>query len=197
MTAMGPISVTRAQWIARNVLPHEAALRGWLARKPGLPFEADDLIQETYAIFAGLASVDHIRNPRTYMYQTAYSLALQQMRRARIVSIQSVADIEALEAAADAPSPEDHAADRQELQRLADAIGALPRRCGEVFTLRKVEGLAQRDVAARLGLAESTVEKHLAKAIRLLADIFSRGGNPGAGASSLVTNDRASDDGRA
>jgi RNA polymerase sigma-70 factor (ECF subfamily) len=36
--------------------------------------------------------------------------------------------------------------------------------------LRRVEELSQKDVAARLGITEKTVEKHIAKGMRLLAE---------------------------
>ena len=35
--------------------------------------------------------------------------------------------------------------------------------------LRRVEDLSQRDVAMRLGISEKTVEKHIAKGMRMLA----------------------------
>ena len=48
----------------------------------------------------------------------------------------------------------------------------LPARCREVVWLRRVEELSQREVAERLGITEKTVEKHIAKGMRLLADRF-------------------------
>lgn len=173
----------RADWLARYILPHEPLLRAWLGRQSWPGIDTDDLVQESYAVLASLAQVDHIDNPRAYLFRTAHSLALQQVRRARIVSIQAVADLEGLEVAAEAPLQDRVLSDRQELQRLADAIAALPARCGEVFRLRKVDGLSQRAVAQALGLSESTVEKHMGKAVRQLMDSLGRGGNRVSGAS--------------
>lgn len=184
---MSEVSDDRAVWLARQVLPHEPALRGWLRQKRNLPFDVDDLVQESYAVLAGLASVDHVQNPRAYFFQVAHSLVLRELRRARVVSIRAVDDLDAFGATMDEPSPERQTADREELQHLADAIARLPRQCGEAFRLRKVEGYSQREIAARMGVAESTVEKHVAKAVKLLMEAFGRGGKPAARASTKAS----------
>lgn len=174
---MGAISKQRAIWLGRHILPYEGALRSWLARRPLAPFmEIDDVVQETYAILAALESVEHIRNPRTYMFEVAKSVVLLALRRSHIITIDALADAEALQIPADEPSPEAIAADRQELGRIAELISQLPPRCQEVFVLRKVRGLAQREVAETLGLSESTVEKHVIKALNILAGALGRGG---------------------
>ena len=150
---------------------------GWPASGCG-GIDLDDIIQETYAILAALESVDVIRNAKAYMFQTAYSVILAQVRRAQIVSISTINYIGQLADADGAPSPETVVSDRQELQRLADAIAALPDRCREVFVLRKIHGLQQRDVAQRLGVSEGTVEKQLHRGLNLVIAMFGRGGNP-------------------
>ncbi|WP_374036554.1 RNA polymerase sigma factor [Brevundimonas staleyi] len=173
-------------------MPHEAALRAWLRNRklPGL--EIDDIIQETYSKLIALDSVAHIRNPRTYAFQTAHSVLVSQARRARVVSFELVADIDELAAIADDPSPERQIADRDELRRLGEAIAGLPGKIRDVFTLRRIEGLSQREVATRLGLSESTVEKHMSRSLLLLADRFVRGGNPSDRASEPVRPMRGS-----
>jgi RNA polymerase sigma factor (sigma-70 family) len=67
-------------------------------------------------------------------------------------------------------TPERHASGRAELRLLQVALDALPPRCREVVEMRKVEGLSQRDVAARLGITEDTVERQVANGMRALAD---------------------------
>ena len=59
----------------------------------------------------------------------------------------------------------------------AQMIAALPGKVRDVFTLRRVYGLSQRDVAAKLGLAESTVEKHMARGFLIMLVQFGYGGN--------------------
>lgn len=102
-----------------------------------------------------------MRNPKTYAFQSAYSVLITHVRRSRVTAFQTVSDIDQLGAIADEPSPEHRVADRDELQHLGEAIAALPPQVREVFTLRKVESLPQRKVAHRLGISESTFEKHM------------------------------------
>lgn len=180
---MARISDERAIWLGRHVLPHEPALRAWLGKRRLAGLEVDDVIQETYARLIALETVEGVRNPKTYAFQAAYSVLMTHVRRSKVVAFQTVADLDVLGAAAEDPSPEHQVADRDELQHLAEAIAALPGKVRDVFTLRKVEGLSQREVARRLGLSESTVEKHMSKSFHLLSTLFSRSGNPAADAS--------------
>ena len=174
-------------WLARHVLPHETALRGWLRQKYALGLEVDDVVQETYAILAGLPSVEAIRNPRSYAFQTAHSLILAHLRRSKIVSIRSASDLELAGAMADVPSPEQVAADRDELADVVRVLADLPAKVRDVFVLRRVHGLSQRETAARLGISENSVEKRVSQGIRVLLAAFARGGEDGGnrGAKSL------------
>jgi RNA polymerase sigma factor (sigma-70 family) len=173
---MTPVSNERALWLARHILPAEPALRAWLARRPRVGLEIDDIIQETYAVLAGLQHVDHIQSPRTYAFQVAKTVILQALRRSQVVSFEVLAEADGLAVSDGQPSPEDQLADRQELGRAAALIAVLPAKCREAFTLRKVHGLSQREVAQRMGISENTVEKHVGKALGLLMAAMGRGG---------------------
>lgn len=172
---MGLVSKERAVWLAQRILPHEPVLRAWLSRRAA-GLEVDDIVQETYAILAGLAEVDHIRSPRNYMFEVAKSVVRQGLRRSPVVAFEALAEADGLQAPSNEPSPETVAADRQELGRVAALIAALPPKCRQVFILRKVHGLSQKEIAGRLNLAESTVEKHVGKALAILTAKIGRGG---------------------
>jgi RNA polymerase sigma factor (sigma-70 family) len=49
-------------------------------------------------------------------------------------------------------------------------VNQLPPKCRKVLLLRMLEGLSQKEIATRLGIAVSTVEKHLAKALHSSRD---------------------------
>lgn len=177
---------SRAVWIAQHVLPHEPDLRKRLCRKVAIDIDIDDIIQETYAKLAMLKDVDHILVPRAYFFQTAYSVLLQENRRSRIAPIESGVDLEWVDMEAPEPLQDRQLEARQELSRVNEAIASLSAKCREVFILRKVQGLSQREIAAQLNLSESTVEKHINKGVRKLMDVFGRGGKVTLPASSRV-----------
>jgi RNA polymerase sigma factor (sigma-70 family) len=162
------VSDERAIWLADHVLPFESGLRAWLARRRVVDLEIDDIVQEAYAVLSELNSVAHIRNPRNYLYTVAQSIILQHVRHERVVSIEAMADIDRLVIYSEELSPEEALSHFQDLRRMAQSIAALPNRCREAFTLRRVHGLAQRDVARQMRISEATVEKHIGRAIKLL-----------------------------
>jgi RNA polymerase sigma factor (sigma-70 family) len=173
---MGWVSDDRASWLASFVLPHEPALRAWLRQKRVVDLDIDDIVQETYARLAALHTVSNIREPKRYVFQTAYSIIAAHYRRSRVVSISVTADLDQLNLMAPEASPEEEMIYRDELRELGVALASLPSACREAFTLRRVSGLSQRETAERLHISEKTVEKYMAKSVELLMEIFGRGG---------------------
>ena len=170
------ISDERAVWLGRYVLVHEPALRAWLRRRRLGGLDIDDIIQETYTRLVAADSVAHVHDAKSYTFQIAGSVVIDHLRRMKVVSIASVPDLDYLEVVSDDPSPERQVIDRDELQRLAEMIARLPGKVRDVFTLRRVYGLSQRDVAEKLGLSESTVEKHMARGFLIMLEQFGHGG---------------------
>ena len=153
-------------WISTEILPHEPDVRAWLRNSSFRAADADDLVQEAYARIAATPHPEKIENGRAYFFTTVRNLALEQLRRSRIVRIDAMAEIETLNIAHDEPSPERQAAGRQRLAYIKRLIEELPDKCRQVFILRKIHALPQREIARRLGISENTVEKHAAKGLR-------------------------------
>lgn len=170
------LAAERSLWLAEHVLPCEPTLRAWLQRRLPVHQDVDDVIQETYAILAAMADVSHVRQPRAYVYSVAQSVVLQQMRRAQVVSIEAVAEIERVATSGEEACPERAASSRQELARIGALIESLPDKCRQAFVLRRVEGYSQREIAQRMQISENTVEKHICKGIRVLMDAMKRDG---------------------
>lgn len=157
-------------WFKREILQHEPALLRWLARVWPRNHEIPDLRQEIYARVYAAALSSRPASPRSFLFTTAHHLIVDRVRRERVVSIEAVGDIEALNVSVDEISMERRVSARQELKLLSRALDLLPPKCRTVLWLRRVEGLSQREVAERLGVTEKTIEQHVSKGARLLAE---------------------------
>jgi RNA polymerase sigma factor (sigma-70 family) len=184
-------SHVRNVWIARNIFPHEPALRRFLARQH-LPSGVDeeDIVQEVYGRLIEMPSFDVIRNPRSYLVGLARNVVLMHLRRARIVPIRSLEETVQTNFAADDPTPEVQASDRQQLDLLASAITRLDEPARSAFLLRAVDGLSYVDIGRKLGLSENAVQKRHARALEQFMMLLGRGGNAGAQATALQTETR-------
>lgn len=162
------------EWVGREILPHEGDLRAWL-RRTFNPDDIEDVIQEAYCQIAGLADITHIRSGRAYLFATARTVVLMRLRRARVVNIDTLTEIDSLSIVEEEPSPERIASGRRELARVRQLIEGLPERCRRIIELRKIEGLSQREVAQRLGVAEHIVENDVKKGLKLILQALADG----------------------
>lgn len=165
-------------WFCREILPLEPALMRFLRRNWRDPAELVDLRQDIYAKVFDAARGSLPMQPQAFLFTTARHYLINRARRARIISFELVADLEALSSAvrADVLTPERHVSARDELRRVQLGLEQLPRRCREVMVLRKIEGLSQREAAIRMGVGEDTVERQMVQGMRALVD-FMLGGS--------------------
>lgn len=161
----------RYRWIAAHILPFEPELRGWLRRRLRAlgDNDVDDLVQEALARI-WTADLATIRNGRAYLYATVRHLLAEYARRAQIVPIELLGEIDSLNIISDEPGPDRHVGARQELDQLRTIVAALPVQCRRVFELRKFEGLSHREVASAMGISEKTVENHLTRALARIGE---------------------------
>jgi RNA polymerase sigma factor (sigma-70 family) len=137
--------------------------------------EALDLVQETFlAAHRALARYDADRPLRSWLAAIAINKCRDWGRRRAVRRLFTFArPIEdAFEVAADVPSQDESAADRQQLDRVARAIAALPAPLREVIVLRGVEGLNQAETATILGITGKAVETRLHRARAKLAALI-------------------------
>lgn len=163
----------RHQWIAAHILPHEAEVRGWLRRyvRTLVPADIDDLVQESYSrLWRAEQELDRIGSGRSYFFAVVRNLLLENARRARIVPMERLGEIETLRLPSEEPGPERRISARQELERLERIIETLPEQARTAFRLQKFRGFSQREIAAEMNISEKTVEKHLGLALKLILD---------------------------
>lgn len=159
-----------AQWVATEILPHESDVRRWLARS-SFALDIDDVIQEAYCAIAGLGSTAHIRSGRAYLFTTARNIALEHLRRSKIVPMDALTDLTPAVEMDDRPTSEAIVWSRLELSRLIDG---LPARCQSVFRLCYVKGMTQKEAARELRVSENVVQKQLSRAMARVATGYAR-----------------------
>lgn len=144
-------------------------LRRYLATVLGNPHEAQDIAHDAYVRTYTAMQGQAISQPKAFLFTTARRLALNfRIRRASRMRPEENAVLD--REAADTPDAAAILISQQEREVLAAAIAGLPEGCREVLILRNRDELSHQEIADRLGLARSTVEKHLARALRLLRE---------------------------
>jgi RNA polymerase sigma-70 factor (ECF subfamily) len=163
-------------WLTINFLPHEAELRRMLRRVCTGPAEIDDVVQETCCRILSMASLDGVRDPKPFVFRAAKNIVLDRIKRDAVVRIEAMANLDDLDLADTAPSPERVVFARSELAWVIGLVANLPERCKNVFRARRIHGLSQQETAETLGLTDGVVEHEMMKAMRLMSDMIARSG---------------------
>lgn len=165
----GHTSTDAHQWFADLV----EATRYGLARHVGklmpCPDDAQEVVQEAYLkVFCALKNLDHDEHsPKALLYVTARNIAISRLRHLKVVA-QSTASVAVAEELRRGDSDtETEASTRQQFDILSSTVNSLPPKCRNVILLRLANGLSQKAIGSQLGISVSTVEKHLAKGLRL------------------------------
>jgi RNA polymerase sigma factor (sigma-70 family) len=155
-------------WFAESVLPFASQYRAYAHRLTENPSDAEDLVQEAYAKVLGSPDWRRLESPERFVLTTIRNLAFDRFRKEKVVGIRQIGSLE-LNAVPD-PTPDVFAQEgaRQELELVLKAFEGLPEQIRTVLALRRMHGLSPGQIATKLNLSVSTVEKHMAKGLRLL-----------------------------
>lgn len=164
--------------IARAFRKNERSIKRLLARFLPSRSDVDDLAQETFVRAFAAEATQEIASPRAFLFATARNLAVNEIQRKGRTTTRSLEEFAVPDVLSNEqhPSHEEELYSRQKLTVFAEAISALPEQCRRVFVLRKVDGLSQKEIAATLGIAESTVEKHVAAGLQRTSEFLRQRG---------------------
>jgi RNA polymerase sigma factor (sigma-70 family) len=150
-----------------------AAMDRRLAIRLGSADLASDVMQETYLRIEAFNEIESIRSPKDYLFRIALNIANDryraESRRLTSAEIDSLLDLPD-----DRPDPAREIESRSEMNLLRGAIAELPERRRKVLTLSRIEGLPNREIAARLRVTVRTVEMDLKQAIEHCAERLKR-----------------------
>ena len=144
-----------------------APLRRYLTRLLGSSNEAQDVAHDAFVRVYPTISSQGARKPAALLYVAARRLAINRLKHRSISPVSRDAFIPEM-SASDEPGIQQQVIARQELDLLEEAIARLPEGCRTVLLMCKIEQLSHLEIAARLGIAVSTIEKQHARALRLL-----------------------------
>ncbi len=136
--------------------------------------EIEDLVQEVALTFVrGIAALKAPRAFRPWLRTIAVNVARDAMRR-RNSGLRTIPLLVPDPCLATQDEEEERRVARAEIERVQEAIAALPVHYREPRILKSVDGLSQRAVAEILGVPETTVENRLARARRMLRKALAR-----------------------
>lgn len=157
-------------WFCREVLPLERALTRFIRRNWKVADDVMDLRHDVYALVLASARRELPANARQYLFMVARNHLISSARRARVVSFEHVADLEALDRDIDMLGAERHMSARDGLRRVLTGLEKLSPRVREIVELRKIEGLTPQETAERLGIGKDAVNGQLVMGMRALAN---------------------------
>lgn len=140
---------------------HHCWLECWLRKRLGNASDAADIAQDTFVRV--LAREIAIREPRAMLTTIAQGMVANFYRRRDI----ELAYEQALAACPEqhAMSPETRAIMLETLVEIDALLNSLPPLVREAFLLSQLDGMAQSDIAERLGISLATVKRYIARAM--------------------------------
>lgn len=166
-------SSTRKPDPVEDALVYRDHLHNWLLQRFSLVDDPEDIVQEAYVRLVKCSRTGPIVNARAFLFVTARNLALNRIRRIGYEQGSPLlADSRFEHADTAVPSPQQAACNNEAVALLMEAIRKLPPRCRKVFTLRKIYGLSQREIAERLGISINTVQVQGVQGMKKCREFF-------------------------
>lgn len=160
------------KWLSDLVAETSGGLARYVSRFCVSPDDVQDVVQEAYLqVYCALRKTGpEGHTPAALLYTTARNIAFSRHRHMKVVAAAAPTVSAGERLRREQTGVEQQVSRNQQMQILLRAVNGLPPKCRDVFVLRMIEGLSQREIAERLGITVSTVEKHLARGLRHCKD---------------------------
>ena len=171
-----PAVADQNRWFVENVHPHDSSLRAYLVSSFPSVRDVDDVVQESYLRIWKARPNRPIECARAFLFRVARNVAISLLHRQKNSPIETVKDLSVLAIEEKGRNAASETCVQEELLLLAQAIDSLPARCREIVILRRIRNLPQKEIAARLGIAEETVEVQVARGVKRCGEYLRRHG---------------------
>jgi RNA polymerase sigma factor (sigma-70 family) len=150
---------------ARFSAPLQRFFRGYRLNSA----DVEDLTQDVFVRLAGPGAQTDLLKPDAFVFTLARNLVRDRARRlhtrAMAISV-GVEDIDELRC--ERPTPEQLLDISQRLQRVEKTLAGLKPATREAFELHRIHGHSYAEIALKMGVSVSMVEKHIMAAIAAL-----------------------------
>jgi RNA polymerase sigma factor (sigma-70 family) len=133
--------------------------------------DAEDLAQEVFLRLTRPGQVDGLRDPEAFAFTLARNLLRDRARRLHTRCSNSSVAIEELNLPCNRPTPDQTFEHYEQLKSADTALASLKPSTRAAFLMHRVDGLGYSDVAARMGVSVSMVEKHIMAAMAALREV--------------------------
>jgi RNA polymerase sigma factor (sigma-70 family) len=124
-------------------------------RITGSMADAEDVAQSVF-LRLGVSGAP-VNNAASYLYRAAINGSLDLLRSRKVAAIEPLEGAAEVRSTGRGSSPETEAASRELGGLLRIAISELPARGAEMFSLRYIEELGNREIAAMMGTSQAVV----------------------------------------
>ena len=128
------------------------------------------MVQQVFERLLKRGNVSNMEHLGGYVFQTASSVLADYQRRRRNRHADAHDEFDERNHGDVDFSPEHVLMERERLASATAVLLELPERTRVIFVLRRLEGMKYLDIAARLGISVSAVEKHMERAVARLAE---------------------------
>ena len=151
--------------VSAAYLENDTFLKRFLARFFSDRQDIEDVAQEAYLRAFVAEQQKDIEQPKAFLFRIARNLALTELTR-KSKKITDYLEECGASVVIECGAAADSEVEAQESFGLyCEAVAAMPEKCRQVFLLRKVHGLAHKEIAERMSLSVSSVEKYLLRGI--------------------------------
>ena len=137
-----------------------------IARRTRNQADAEDLMHSAYLRLEAYRAKTPVQDPAAFLVRTAYNLNIDNFRRDKHLSDPS----HAVHIEDSAPLQDEVVEARARLDRVKEGLARLSPRTREIFLMQRLGNLKYHEIATRLGISSSAVEKHIAKAALFLTE---------------------------
>lgn len=159
--------LTRGQQRA-DLLDKVPSLRPFFSNRVR-PDDIDDMLQDVALRVHVCRREDEVENGRAYLFQVARSVITDQRRRSASRRRDRHEPLARDHEPVEERCPERILLGKQRLAEVMRLIQEQPERTRDIFRLHRIEHVSCVEIAGRLGISVSAVEKHVMRAARHLA----------------------------